>query len=67
MNYFIHFGFNQFDFIMGACLNENPGGRGQRKIKFGDYKLTKQEIIANGAYGDIWKCKSHSGQIFALK
>ncbi len=46
---------------MGACLNETSEGRIRRKLNVGDHKLFKQQIIANGAYGDIWKCKNQDG------
>ena len=34
----------------------------------GEYSLIRQTKIAEGAYGDIWKCQScFSDSIFALK
>jgi len=37
-------------------------------LQLGKYNILKQVKIAEGAYGDIWKCKAvMSDSIYALK
>ena len=52
---------------MGGCITETSTRKIKTKLEIGSNKLIKQEIITNGAYGDIWKCKTPDGQIYAVK
>ena len=52
---------------MGGCLGEASQHRIQRKFEIEGKKMKREKIIANGAYGDIWKCSAENHDVFALK
>lgn len=38
------------------------------ELTVGGFRVLKQSKLAEGAYGDIWKCKEYSSDVlFALK
>jgi serine/threonine protein kinase len=52
---------------MGGCF-QSSYAKHESTVTLGDFSIIKQSKLAEGAYGDVWKCKSsHDDCIYALK
>jgi hypothetical protein len=51
---------------MCGCLASH--GNSERTVRIGERVVIKESKLAEGAYGEVWKCRLSEGeQLFALK
>jgi hypothetical protein len=52
---------------MGSCFQGNRSTP-RSTIQMQNYRIIKEAKLAEGAYGDVWKCKQASADtLYALK